>query len=303
MPVSQVRKLIDRVQTTLHGMEMQVNVAYRTKYFRVERLAALLSQLVLDQTRSTVDIVRGLQTRKFAKEDNEVFVDQEEEKLRLALQELQQKYDDEHYGAVRRAKAEIETAILANLQDLRKAPWVHTEEGVAKLRYRFHAVLRDCMSAQECSQVMPLYRQMLQQHVTPDNTTFRFMILVCKNAVPPDPELAIELFSEMRHQAAISDRPTVQLYNMIIEACAASGAWRKALRMFKALVQDPAGLRPNASTYKALTKAARRANLDDAPAIYEAMRLNGVPEYVSYNAATRSFLPFAGESEYQQCGT
>jgi len=40
----------------------------------------------------------------------------------------------------------------------------------------------------------------------------------------------------------------------MIEACAESGAWRKALRMFKALVEDPQRLRPNGSTYKALTK-------------------------------------------------
>ena len=40
----------------------------------------------------------------------------------------------------------------------------------------------------------------------------------------------------------------------MIEACAECGSWRKALRMFQSLVQDPQKLEPNGSTYKALTK-------------------------------------------------
>ncbi len=46
-----------------------------------------------------------------------------------------------------------------------------------------------------------------------------------------------------------------------------------------------------------LQAAQRASSFEDAPAIYEAMKLYGVPEYISYNAATRSFLPHE-ESPY-----
>ena len=68
------------------------------------------------------------------------------------------------------------------------------------------------MQARDCSQVLNIYQQMIRQHVRPDRTTFQLMVLVCKHGLPADPDLAIELFEEMRRSDFVQTQPTVPMY-------------------------------------------------------------------------------------------
>ena len=65
----------------------------------------------------------------------------------------------------------------------------------------------------------------------------------------------------------------------------------KALVTFK-MLQDGGSsgdldIKPNTNTYDAIVRACASGNIEDAPAIYEAMKLSGIPELYCYTAAHR----------------
>ena len=73
---------------------------------------------------------------------------------------------------------------------------------------------------------------------------------------------------------------------MVLNICAGTGEWRKAARVFKLMALN--GVQPNTATFSTVASAIKRGPALDAAAMYEQMKLSGVPEYICYHAATKA---------------
>ena len=126
-------------------------------------------------------------------------------------------------------------------------------------------------SEQHKAQAWDLFSHMRYvAHDTADEFLYTVMIRACAESADPEPERALDLFTEMTVDKSIP--PTTYAYNAVILTCARSKkfaleAFRLAREMLNshrdAYGEIPARLRPDKATFSALLEAAKR--LGDLP--------------------------------------
>jgi hypothetical protein len=71
------------------------------------------------------------------------------------------------------------------------------------------------------------------------------------------------------------------LLSAVLGVCSTAGEWRRALALFKCMGTVD-NLKPNTATYSVLMECCAKAELDEVPDVYDAMKFAGVPEYLAY---------------------
>jgi hypothetical protein len=118
------------------------------------------------------------------------------------------------------------------------------------------------------------------------------ILLSCKNAIPVQVEKALQILTWWGQSHLLkshSQKPTLSTFNLMISICEKARLWRKALIVFRMLIDGGSGkdlgLQPNTNTFDLMVRACSTAKREDAPAIYESMKLCGIPELYCYTAA------------------
>ena len=102
-------------------------------------------------------------------------------------------------------------------------------------------------------------------HATVDHFLYSVMIRACAESADPEPERALDLFTEMTVEKKIA--PTTHAYNAVILTCARSKRFAlEAFRLAREMLNShrdahgeiPARLRPDKNTFCALLEAAKR---------------------------------------------
>ena len=118
---------------------------------------------------------------------------------------------------------------------------------------------------------------MVEKGIKVDAFTFQVLMLTCKNSVPCQAAKAIRIFAEM---TTMKVKPTRAHFNTAVGVCWKAREWRRALQIFKRM--NACGVEANTAMYEILSSACATAPIEDAPAVYEAMKFTGVPEYFCY---------------------
>lgn len=157
------------------------------------------------------------------------------------------------------------------------------------MRKEFHEMLAFCAAEGAWQDAFKVYGAMLQCRVPPEDMTYKVrpacpavvavggssrcvcvshararplqsMIAACKHATPVNSAAAVAVLAEMRRRG----HPLkATMFNRAIDACRLSGAWRRGLTVFQAMVE--AGCQPSTATYQALGEACAKAPIEDAP--------------------------------------
>ncbi|GBG25569.1 Pentatricopeptide repeat-containing protein At4g11690 [Hondaea fermentalgiana] len=126
-----------------------------------------------------------------------------------------------------------------------------------------------------------IYRSMwvkLQSKVGLD--TYRLIITACKHATPSNSAQAIQVLAELRRRGF---RPSVAIFNAIIDACVQGAEWRASARLVRVMAH--LNVPASAVTYDTLFRVCAGAPLDHSPMIYETLKLAGVPETIAFGCA------------------
>jgi hypothetical protein len=153
-----------------------------------------------------------------------------------------------------------------------------------KLKTYFMKNLLLCGNAGAWQEAFYIYAAFIGCHLVPDKEVFKYIFLSCKNALPPQGTRAIRMVEEMKRVNVKGDR---RLYHIVFCSCSLGGDWRRAAIAFKAMLSD--GVKPSAGTYDILIRTiGAHANPEDAPQIYDSLKLAGVPEKIAYTASLKS---------------
>ena len=121
------------------------------------------------------------------------------------------------------------------------------------------------------------YRKLAMKH-HPDAHLFTTLMRSCKNAEPMQPQKAVQIFEEMVRMGV---EPTTTHFNAVVDICRLAKEWRRALYVFGKMKKD-FDLTASNATLDTVCAACATAPLEDASAVYEAMKFAGIPEYISY---------------------
>jgi pentatricopeptide repeat protein len=162
-----------------------------------------------------------------------------------------------------------------------------------KLRAYFMENLLLCGNAGAWQESFHLYAAMIGCRIVPDIVTFKYIFLSCKNSIPPQATRILRMMKEMHRVKLTGDR---RIYHIIICTCAMAGDWRRAAIAFKSMLRDK--VVPSADTYNMIIRTiSSSCDPKDAPQIYDALKISGVPEKIAYAASLKSLRRYGREKE------
>jgi pentatricopeptide repeat protein len=205
-----------------------------------------------------------------------------------------------------------------------------TKDRELEMRAKYNTLLVECSKTGKWREAILIFEQLLHRDLKPDVSTLHRILISCKNAIPVQVEKALQVLTWWRQSHLLkshSQKPTLSTFNLMISICEKARLWRKALLVFRMLLDGDSGnglgLQPNTNTFDAIVRsfllfslsclcyslvlicsilaclvsfylilslslivrACSNGSVDEAPAIYESMKLCGIPELYCYTAA------------------
>jgi hypothetical protein len=144
---------------------------------------------------------------------------------------------------------------------------------------RFHSLLLKCSNAGSWQESLHVFGAMIHLGVPPTRETIHLVIRACHRARPSQPALAIAMTRKMR---ALGIASTAKTFHLVMKACADGGNHRMLSAAFRDLLAS--GHTPTTATYDNILGLCESGCIkaDDAPELYESLRIAGVPEKIAY---------------------
>jgi hypothetical protein len=150
-------------------------------------------------------------------------------------------------------------------------------------RNRFHRILLQCSNAGTWQEALHTFGAMLELSVPPTRETIHLVIRACQRSRPAQPALAVAMTRKMHSMGIASTEKT---YLLTMAACSAGGNHRMLAAAFRDLLAS--GHVPTTATYDNVLSLCGNGDVhaDEAPQLYESLRIAGVPEQIAFTGAS-----------------
>jgi hypothetical protein len=149
-------------------------------------------------------------------------------------------------------------------------------------RNQFHRILLECSNAGVWQEALHTFASMVGLGVPPTRDTFHLVIRACRRSDPSQPALAVAMMRKMRAMGVATNEKT---FLLTMAACGAKGNHRMLAAAFRDMLET--GWVPTTGTYDSILNICGSGSMpaDEAPQLYESLRLGGVPERIAFTGA------------------
>ena len=150
-------------------------------------------------------------------------------------------------------------------------------------RGRFHRILLECSNAGAWQEALHAFACMISIRVPPTRDTFHLLIRTCRRSTPSQPALAVAMLRKMRAMGVATNEKT---FLLTMATCGERGNHRMLAAAFRDMIET--GWIPTTGTYESILKICDSGKIpaDEAPQLYESLRLGGVPERIAFTGAS-----------------